>query len=372
MMRSDLSGVKRVVVKIGTTSITDKDGAVDNDFMDVVATQVHDLKMRGIEVILVSSGAIGIGLHVMDVEAKPQEVPIRQAAASVGQGLLMLEWCKSFARNGGKVAQILLTYDFYSDRERYLNLRNNIHTLLDHDVVPIINENDALCINEIGAVFGDNDTLSAMIASKVEADLLIILSDVDGLYDRNPKTHDDAVLISEVREVTPEIESFGGDPISTKGVGGMRTKIQAASICMMSGCHMIIANHSIEDVILRIMGSEQLGTMFHAGEALMGNRVRWILLAASAGTVEVDTGARAALRTRNGLLPSGVLAVRGMFSRGDVVDLECDGDVFAKGITDISSEELQRLRGAQTDEIEGILGYRDFTNVIKRQNLAFY
>ncbi|MFP4170889.1 MAG: glutamate 5-kinase [Methanomassiliicoccales archaeon] len=371
MARDLLKEVQRVVVKIGTTSITDDSGLVDREFMDGIARQVRDLRKMGKEVILVSSGAIGLGLQIMGVAPKPKEVPLRQAAASVGQNALMQEWKTSFDRVGINIAQILLTYDFYSDRITYLNLRNNISTLLECGVVPIINENDALCVHEIQAVFGDNDTLSGMVASKMEADLLIILSDVDGLFDRNPKNHPDARLIPTVKEITPEIEAFGGNPTSTKGVGGMKTKIQAAKICCISGCHMIITNHDLEEVLPRTMRGEELGTIFVANDKVKGSRTRWILLSNSYGTIRIDPGARKALGGKGGLLPSGVIGVRGQFDRGDVVELECEGEVFAKGITDYSSYELNRIKGAHTDRVEAILGYKNYSNIIRRDNLGF-
>lgn len=368
--RQLLQDVNRVVVKIGTTSIMHDGQGIDGEFMDRVVGQVHSLREEGKEVILVSSGAIGIGIEVMGSSPKPYEIPVRQAAASVGQSILMNEWQKRFRRVDMDVAQILLTYDFYSDRVRYLNLRNTISTLMERGIVPIINENDSTCTNEIEAVFGDNDTLSAMVASKTEADLLMMLSDVDGLYDRNPKTNDDARLLPFIEEISPQIESFGGNPTSTKGVGGMRTKIEAAKICQMSGCHMIITNHEERNVVLRAVRGEEVGTFFRANEEVSKNRIRWILLSKSSGTVVVDKGARRALENGNGLLPSGVVGVTGEFKRGDIVDVVCDGVTFAKGITDFNSDELRKVMGAQSDEIEGILGYRNYDNVIRQNNLG--
>jgi glutamate 5-kinase len=247
-----LSDVNKIVIKIGTSSITKKgcddtkeNCSIDPGFMESIAFQVSELRKHGKEVILVSSGAIGVGLNELGIAPKPREIPIRQAAAAVGQSILMQYWSEAFSKYGMKVAQILLTYEFYSDRVSYLNLRNSISTLLEYGIVPIINENDCTCTNEIEAIFGDNDKLSAMVASKIDADLLIILSDIDGLFDRNPKTHSDARLLSLVERITPEIESYGGDPTSFKGVGGMRTKIKAAKICSMAGSYVLIANSEI-------------------------------------------------------------------------------------------------------------------------------
>ena len=372
-----LNDVNKIVIKIGTSSITKKgcddtkeNCSIDPGFMESIAFQVSELRKHGKEVILVSSGAIGVGLNELGIAPKPREIPIRQAAAAVGQSILMQYWSEAFSKYGMKVAQILLTYEFYSDRVSYLNLRNSISTLLEYGVVPIINENDCTCTNEIEAIFGDNDKLSAMVASKIDADLLIILSDIDGLFDRNPKTHSDARLLSLVERITPEIESYGGDPTSFKGVGGMRTKIKAAKICSMAGCYVLIANSEIENVVLKILSGEEVGTLFLAERHIQKNRARWIILARASGTVRVDAGAKAAVLGKNSLLPAGIVGVEGSFDRGDVVKLECEGRVFAKGITDYTSEELLKIKGAHTNEIEGILGYKNYDNVIKKENIG--
>jgi glutamate 5-kinase len=369
--------VNKVVIKIGTSSITKRNCdetkencSIDPVFMEGVASQVSELRTHGKEVILVSSGAIGVGLHEMGIAPKPRAIPIRQAAAAVGQSLLMQDWIRAFSKYGMKVAQILLTYDFYSDRVTYLNLRNSISTLLEYGVVPIINENDCTCTNEIEAIFGDNDKLSAMVASKIDADLLVILSDIEGLFDRNPKMNSDARLISLVEKITPKIESYGGDPTSFKGVGGMRTKIKAAKICSMAGCYVVIANSDIDDVVLKILSGEDVGTLFLAERHIQKNRSRWIILSKASGTICVDAGAKVAILGKNSLLPAGVVGVEGDFDRGDVVKLECDGRVFAKGITDYTSEELMEIKGAHTDQIESILGYKNYDNVIKKENIG--
>jgi glutamate 5-kinase len=369
--------INKIVIKIGTSSITKQDCdstkencSIDPPFLESIAAQVSELRRRGKEVIVVSSGAIGVGLYELGIAPKPREIPIRQAAAAVGQSILMQYWSEAFSKFGIKVAQILLTYDFYSDRVSYLNLRNSISTLLEYGVVPIINENDCTCTNEIDAIFGDNDRLSAMVASKIDADLLIILSDIDGLFDKNPKTHDDAKLISLVEKITPQIESYGGDPTSFKGVGGMRTKIKAAKICSMAGCHVLITNSKINDVLLKVLSGEEIGTLFLAERHIKKNRARWIILARASGTVRVDAGAKAAVLGKNSLLSAGVVGVEGSFDRGDVVKLECEGRVFAKGITDYTSEELIKVKGAHTDEIESILGYSNYSNVIKKENIG--
>ncbi|NOQ48798.1 MAG: glutamate 5-kinase, partial [Methanococcoides sp.] len=273
---------------------------------------------------------------------------------------------------GLNVAQILLTYDSFTNRLTYLNLRNSISTLLSYGVIPIINENDPICVHEIEATLGDNDKLSAMVASKMEADLLILFTDIDGLYDKNPKRHDDAVLLRTVEEITPTIESYGGNPTSMKGVGGMRTKIEAAKICNMSGCYMVIANSNVNKGIRRILDGEEIGTLFLTNQFVLKNRIRWIILARSSGTIVVDDGAKEALTKRMSLLPSGVLDIAGTFDRGDIVKLECDGFVFGKGITDYTSEELKAIKGKQTNEIADILGYKNYDHVVQKDNIGLF
>ncbi|WP_406660829.1 glutamate 5-kinase [Methanolobus sp. ZRKC3] len=364
------SDVNKIVVKIGTSSINTESGKLNHHFMDNMAAQVARLHEQGKRVILVSSGAIGIGIDILDFDSRPREIPVRQACAAVGQGVLMQEWSKSFAKHDLKVAQILLTYQSFSNRLTYLNLRNSISTLLSYGVIPIINENDSTCENEIEATFGDNDKLSAMVASKMEADLLVILSDIDGLYDKNPKRNDDATLLSVVEEITPEIESYGGSPTSMKGVGGMRTKIEAARICNLAGCYMLIANSNVENVITKALDGDQIGTVFLANQEVYKNRIRWILLSKSCGTIEVDAGAKEAILNSMSLLPSGIVNLSGDFDRGDIVEIECNGDVFAKGITDYNSTELEKVRGKHTNEIADILGYKNYNHVIKKENIG--
>ncbi len=365
-----LNGVNRIVVKIGTAAINRRDGGLDHAFMDAIASQISRLHDQGKQVILVSSGAIGIGIDVLHLDRRPREIPVRQAAAAAGQSILMQEWSRAFAKYHLDVAQILLTYEPFSNRLTYLNLRNSISTLLGYGIIPVINENDSTCVHEIEATFGDNDKLSAMVASGIEADILIMLSDVDGLYDKNPKRNHDARLLDIVERITPEIESYGGSPTNMKGVGGMRTKIEAAKICYMSGCYMVIANSGIDDVILRILDGETIGTLFLADQEVHKNRIRWIILAKSSGVVVVDSGARDAITSKRGLLPSGIIDVTGDFDRGDIIELRCDGEVFAKGITDYTSAELKKIKGKHTDMIADILGYKNYNHVVRRENIG--
>ncbi|WP_406671488.1 glutamate 5-kinase [Methanolobus sp. ZRKC4] len=362
--------VNKIVIKVGTSSINTEDGKLNRQFMESMAQQVAELHETGKRVILVSSGAIGIGIDMLSFDSRPREIPVRQACAAVGQSVLMQEWSNSFAKHNLKIAQILLTYESFSNRLTYLNLRNSISTLLSYGVIPIINENDPTSVNEIEATFGDNDKLSAMVASKIEADLLIVLSDIDGLYDKNPKRNNDANFISIIDEITPEVESYGGSPTSMKGVGGMRTKIEAAKICYMAGCNMVIANSNVENIIKKVLDAEEIGTLFVANQEVHRNRIRWILLSKACGSVEVDAGARDAILNSMSLLPSGVLNVEGSFDRGDIIEIKCNEETFAKGITDYTSEELEKIKGQHTNMIADILGYKNYNHVIKKENIG--
>lgn len=362
--------LKTIVVKIGTSSLTNEDGSFNRRLTEDTARQVAELRKTGKTVIIVSSGAIGIGVEELKMPSRPRDIPLRQAAAAVGQNILMQEWMAAFKKYDIKVAQILLTYEAFSSRMTYLNLRNSISALLEAGVVPIINENDPICVHEIEATFGDNDKLSAMVASKVEAELLILLSDIDGLYNKNPKKNEDARLLSTIENITPEIESYGGSPTSMKGVGGMRTKIEAAKVTSIAGCHMVIANSAVEDVILKVMNGDNIGTLFLAQNGKYRNRTRWIILSKTSGKIIVDKGAENAVKKGMGLLPSGILEASGLFDRGDIVDIESDGKVFAKGITDYTSSELNKIKGKHSDMIEKTLGYKNYDEVVRKTNIG--
>ncbi len=363
--------INKIVVKIGTSSLSNKDGSFNRRLTGDIASQVTRLREQGRTVIIVSSGAIGIGCEELKMTSRPKEIPLRQAAAAVGQNILMQEWKAAFEKHNLKVAQILLTYESFSNRMTYLNLRNSISELMEFGVIPIINENDPICVHEIEATFGDNDKLSAMVASKVEAELLILLSDIDGLYNKNPKKNEDAQLISVIEKITPEIESYGGSPTSTKGVGGMRTKLEAAKITSISGCHMVIANSAAENIVARIVDGEKIGTLFLARDGkYKKNRTRWIILSKASGKIAVDRGAEEAIRKSMGLLPSGIVGVEGQFDRGDIIEIESDGKVFAKGITDYTSSELNKIKGKHSDMIEKMLGYKNYDEVIRKTNIG--
>lgn len=361
-----LGSVGRVVVKIGSSSIMRTPTAISRDFMDSVAEQVRRLKDMGMEVMIVSSGAVAIGLKAMKVKPKPNEMPVRQAAASVGQGILMKEWSECFQRHGLIVGQILMTLDTYSHREHALNLNNTVESLLENGVVPIFNENDAISIQEIK--FGDNDTLSAIVASRTDADLLIILSDVAGLFDSDPTSNPNARLVPVVTDID-SVRHMAGDSVSGVGTGGMKTKLSAASICHDAGCSMIIALSREDQVIYRAATGEDIGTVFVTDTEISKKR-RWIKSAHPSGTLVVDKGAEKAVLDHRSLLPVGIRAVEGRFGKGDVVEIVCDGMLVAKGISAYESGDLRKIIGKHSADIESILGYKTHSDAILSENIA--
>lgn len=361
-----LGEVGRVVVKIGSSSIMRNQTSISRDFMDSVAEQVARLREMGIEVLIVSSGAIAIGLKAMKVKPKPHEIPIRQAASAVGQGILMKEWSECFQRHGMLVGQVLMTLDNYSDRNEAVNMNNTIDSLLKNGVVPIFNENDAVCISEIK--FGDNDTLSAIVASRTDADLLIILSDVAGLYNSDPTSNPDARLVPVVYSID-DVRHMAGDSVSGVGTGGMKTKLSAAKICHDAACSMIIALSKEDQVIYRATTGDDIGTIFVANVGISKKR-RWIKSAHPSGKVIIDEGARKAVLDHKSLLPVGIRDVEGRFNKGDVVEIVCKGETVAKGIIDYDSTDLMMIKGRHSDDIQSVLGYKAHDDAIISENIA--
>lgn len=365
-----LAHVKRVVIKIGSGVISDIDG-LDLDRIANLCEDVHTLRQRGYEVILVSSAAVAAGKADLGIVGKPQTIPLKQAAAAIGQSRLMRAYKDALAKYDMKAAQILLTRDDLANRRRYLNARNTLKTLLEYDIVPIINENDTVVVDELR--FGDNDNLSAMATNLVEAQLLVILSDVDGLYDCDPRTNKDASLISEVERITPDIEAMAGVDESELGTGGMTTKIKAAKRATLYGAGTAIINGLTPHNLLHLFDGHELGTYFLPARDPMAARKHWIAFTKKPkGKLLLDEGAQKAVTERGkSLLPSGISNIEGGFERGDAVRL-CDlnGNEFAKGVTNYNSIELSRIIGKNTSEIESILGYQYGDEVIHRDNLV--
>jgi len=368
----DFSKAKRIVVKIGTNTLT-KDGGVDAGYVRRIAGQISSLLKIGRQVVIVSSGAIGMGAGQLSgyqdtresgsgyqgsrkpgmgaVAGKIKDIKMRQACAAIGQPLLMAEWRKSFLRYGVTVAQVLLTTEVLNNRKTYLNLRNSIETLLKLSVVPVLNENDSVSTDEIGSTFGDNDKLSALVASKIDADLLIMLSDIDALYDKNPRKFADAKPIHTVYEITEDIMRSAGGRGTEYATGGMKTKIEAAKIASNAGCRIVLANGRLKNVIGRIIAGDEIGTVFMPKRKL-SNRSRWILNSAAAGAIFIDDGAMRAIKNRKSLLPSGIISIKGAFDAGAVVMLNDN----AKAVTNLSSSQLKALAGKHSSEIRKILG----------------
>jgi glutamate 5-kinase len=353
----DFSSVRRIVIKIGTNILT-KNSGIDAGYVRKIAGQVHSLLAGGRQVVIISSGAIGMGTGQMRLTDRPKDLKMRQACAAIGQPLLMAEYRKSFLRYNITVAQVLLTAEVLSNRKTYLNLRNSIETLLKLAVVPILNENDSVSTAEIGSAFGDNDKLSSLVASKIDADLLILLSDIDALYDRNPQKFADAKPVRTVFEITESMIRNAGGTGSPHATGGMKTKLEAAKIASNAGCRIVLADGRTKNVIGRIIKGEEIGTIFLPKRRL-SNRSRWILNSAAAGTIIIDNGAMQAIKKHKSLLPSGIVSIKGTFQAGDVVMLSVrspkDND-NAKAVTSIGSAQLKTLAGKHSSEIRTALG----------------
>jgi len=374
--------MRRVVVKVGTSSLTDKSYRLEPRKVEKLAREVVELKKQSKEVILVSSGAIGAGIGKLGIKQRPRDIKVLQATAAVGQSVLMSTYDRFFTKHGQTIAQLLLTHEDFFNRRRYLNLRNTLLALLKSGVVPIINENDTVAVDEIK--LGDNDNLSALVASNLGADLLVILTDTEGLYTHDPRSKKEGrnkkekiEIISIVEEVTPEIERLAAAGSGGKtGVGGMKTKIQAAKITTRAGIPLVIANGNKADILARIVAGERVGTIFLPEEDAVekiNDRKHWLRFASAVkGKVKVDEGAKTALtENRCSLLASGVVGVEGEFASGDPVSIADAGGVeFAKGISNYSSSEIDLIKGAQSKEIEQILGRKKYDAVVYRGNLV--
>lgn len=370
--REALQKAKRIVIKVGTSTITYANGKRNFSQIDRLAREISDLQNQGKEMILVTSGAVAVGVDRMGLPGKPKTIPGKQAAAAVGQGVLMHTYEKFFADYGQIVAQVLITKTEAIDRHRYTNTRNTFMELMRQRVIPIVNENDVVALDELK--IGDNDNMSALVAGIVDADLVIILSDVDGLYTANPQTHPDAVIVPEVAEITPEIEASAGGVGSARGTGGMATKIQAAKAATSSGIHLVIASGTEKNAITRVLQGEELGTLFVSRENRLQFRKRWLAFGANiAGSIVVDEGCAKAIRKAGGcsILPAGVFAVQGEFLPGSTVSvIDKDAHELARGLVHYSSAELEQIKGCNSGEIANILGHKNFDEVIHRDDLV--
>ncbi len=369
--RENLTQAKRIVVKVGTSTLTHSTGKLNLERIERLVSELAEFAKQGKEVILVTSGAVGAGMELLGLTEKPKTIPEKQAAAAVGQGVLMHTYEKFFSEHGQIVAQVLLTREDSVKRSRYTNCRNTLLTLIDMGVIPIINENDAVAVDELK--IGDNDTLSAMVASIVDADVLIILSDVEGVYTDNPQSNPEAKLIGEIMDITPEMEALAGGPGTKRGTGGMYTKIQAGKIAVNSGVSMVIATGLRDGVLQDILTGEQVGTVFLSKENRLQVRKRWLAFGARThGVITIDKGCeKAILSGGSSLLATGITAVDGDFEHGNTISVvTLEGREIARGIANYNGEDARKIIGVHTNGLVKILGSKPYDEVIHRDNMV--
>jgi len=363
--------MKRLVVKIGSNILANSKEGLDTKRISSLASDISELHDTGYEIVIVSSGAVAAGMRKLGLKEKPRDIKLKQAAAAVGQSSLMWAYERSFGDYGKKVAQVLLTRDDFSDRKRYINSKNTLLTLLTYRVIPIINENDTVATDEIK--FGDNDHLASLVASLVEAERLVILSDVEGLFTEDPRHSSRARLIECIETITPELEDRAGGAGSDVGTGGMYSKILAAKRTVNHGILVNIISGRKDGLLKSLIGGKAVGTMFRPKKERLSSRKGWIAYSSrSKGSLVIDEGAVKAL-TQGGksLLPSGVVSVAGDFDTGDAVYcIDAKGNRIAKGLTNYSSSEIEKIKGRKTTEIEKILGYKYSEEAIHRDNLV--
>jgi len=371
MERSDFfRDIRKVVVKLGTKVLTLSGNQLDLAVIDRVAKEVAELRRRNIQTVIVSSAAIAAGMGGLGIGRRPRAIPELQACAAVGQNLLINSYKEAFSKYGLMVGQVLLTADDLADRGRYVNVRNTMMTLLGYGVIPIVNENDSVATDEIKV--GDNDILSAHVANLIGADLLVVLSDVDGLFAGDPRKGGNPEILRTIPRIGPEIEAISGEAGTDVSIGGMRTKIEAARIVTGAGEMMVIANGK-KDSIVDIVEGREIGTFFVPERRKMKSRKRWIAFPLrKKGVIFVDRGAaKAIIHEGRSLLPSGIVGTSGEFKMGDVVGIQdADRVEFARGITNYSSSEIEKIKGLKSFEIEDVLGYKYYDEVVHRDDLV--
>jgi len=365
-----LSKGKRIVIKVGSGVLT-KDNQLNIEIINGITDQICALYDRDIQVILVSSGAMAAGVTKLGLPCRPVETPKRQAVSAIGQADLIKEWEKALEHCGRKVAQILLTRGDLCDRVRYLNARNTINTLLEWNVLPIINENDTVAVKSLQ--FGDNDNLGAMITLLLGADLMINLTDIGGLYDKDPRVHEDAKLLSEVTSMGKHIEAMAGKIAGPLGTGGMGTKITAAKKLTAAGIPMIIASGLTPNILVNIFDNDYVGTYFVPKKEKLNSRKNWIgLTLQPKGKITIDAGAQEAVLSRGkSLLPSGITRVENYFDVGDPVQfLNEDKKTLGMGLVNYNASDILKIMGCKTSQIKERLGFRSYDEVIHRDNLV--
>jgi len=365
---------RRIVLKFGTSLLTGGGDKLDQEIVSSLVDQVARLHQKGVELVIVSSGAMASGRYKLGLTRKVKGIPYKQVLASVGQSRLMHVYEQLFDPHRITIAQALLTRSDLSDRSGYLNARNTLLALMELGVICIVNENDVVSVDEIKELkFGDNDNLSAMVANLIDADLLLILSDIAGLYTADPYRNPDARLIPTVKSITPEIESMVVDTHSNVGTGGMVTKLQAARLATSSGITVVIASGRDRDIIVRVAGGKVAGTRFLPTHTRIESRKRWMVSGlATRGKLTVDDGAARALSGQHrSLLAAGIREVSGTFQRGDIVNIyDAGGKHLGCGITNYASTDIEAIKGAHSGEITSRLGYDYGSEVVHRNNLV--
>ena len=362
--------MKRLVVKIGSNILASAELGLNTRRLRAVAKDISNVLDQGHQVVIVSSGAVAAGLKKLGLKKKPEDIKLKQAAAAIGQSSLMWAYEQSFSQFKKKVAQVLLTRDDISNRLRYINAKNTLFTLLTYKVIPLINENDPVAVDEIK--FGDNDMLAALTAGLIEADMLVILSDVEGLYSKDPKEKN-AKIIKRVDKITPDIEKLAGGKSSAVGTGGMYSKLLAARQATDHGIPVVIVSGKKSGLLFGLLNGKEVGTYFEPRKQRLSSKKGWIAFGVrSKGSIYIDEGAVKALTTMGrSLLPSGITKIEGHFEIGDYIRcITREGKKIAKGLTNYSSQELLHIMGKKTSEIEKILGYKYSDEVIHRNNLV--
>jgi glutamate 5-kinase len=366
-----MDAIRRVVIKVGSSTLAPEGEGVDRAYADALLEQVAAVRGQGVQVVLVTSGAIAAGMQALGIHDRPADMPSLQASAAVGQVQVLGMYAALAAARGISVGQVLLTRHDTAHRQAYLHARDTLERLLALGVMPVVNENDTVAVDEIR--FGDNDTLAALVATMVRADLVVLLTDIEGLYDADPRQSAEAQLVEHVKELTDQMMSAAGGTGSGVGSGGMATKVEAAKVLMRAGIPMVVCDGRRPGVVPDAVAGKPVGTYFAGGEVGLGARKLWIALGGSPkGEVVIDDGARAALCERGkSLLPAGVVSVSGRFAPGDAIVLrDTAGTVVARGLTALSSDDLETVRGMQSTRIAEVLPAAAGKTVVHRDHLV--
>lgn len=367
----DFKGIQRIIIKVGSSSLVNKDLSINQPMIVGIMQSFKELSDKGINVALVSSGAIASGMHELGLTKKPKEMSLKQACAAIGQSKLMEAYNKAADIYGLKTGQILVNHDDFQIRKRMNYLSDTLDAMFKNNIIPIINENDALAVEEIKV--GDNDTLASLISPMINADLLILFSDIDGLFDKNPKIYKDAKLIDVVNEINADIINMAGDKTTEVGTGGMQTKINAARISTSAGANMIICNSNQIKNLCDIVAGKEIGTLFKASKNQISSREHWIIYKAnSMGNIIIDDGLKDALKKKKvSILSKGIIDVNGDFLKGMIITInDKDGNVIGKGISNYSSTEIRLLEGHESKDLKEILGYEGKKEIIHANDLV--